>query len=187
MRVSKFLRLPEGFFAIKGVFALRNVAVMSMLIALNAILGRFNVYITPQYRAFTFTPLVCAINAALFGPWAALAYGFAGDLVQYLAQPQGPYFPGYALSEMLAGFFYAFFLYKRKCTLPRIAVPRAVALVVCDVALNYCWLSILYGNTAADFFMLPRFASLAMQYALQVAALFLLLKQLDRVRKYIAR
>jgi ECF transporter S component (folate family) len=142
----------DGFFSRKGVFTPKNLVVMAMMVALAAILSRFSIYITPTFKAISFAYLPGAITAMLFGPWAALVYGLASDTLNYFANPQGGYFPGYALSEMLSYFIYACFLYKRPVSFVRVLIARILILITVVFGLNYLWMNIMYGSTAGSFF-----------------------------------
>ncbi len=144
-------RLKE-FFSPKRVFSLRNIIIMGLMAAIAAVLSVFRLDITPTFRAISFTYLPGAMVALLFGPWAALVYGFVADTVQFLARPQGPYFPGFAISEMVGCFIYACFLYKRPVTYLRALLARAVVVVVVILGLNYLWNYMMMGQAAGSYF-----------------------------------
>ena len=127
-------------------FPLRSITVMAMLLAFYVVLRLFGtIYITPQFRiGFTFIPI--AVTAFLYGPWAALIFGFLSDILGYISRPTGPYFPGFAISEMVHGLIYAFFLYKRPVDsliwlIIRVAIARVLIAVVVLFGLNYIWFS----------------------------------------------
>jgi ECF transporter S component (folate family) len=125
---------------------------MALMAAAAAVLSRFSIYLTPTFKAISFTYLPGAIVAILCGPWNALAYGFVSDALQYFANPQGGYFPGYALSEMLSCLIYALFLYERPVTLWRVIAARLVILAAVTMGLNYIWMRMMYGTIAGGYF-----------------------------------
>ena len=160
---------PKGFFATKGVFSPQNVVMMGILTAVAAILSRFSIYLTPTFKAITFTYLPGALVAMLFGPWAGLAYGFVSDTAMYLMNPQGGYFPGFAISEMVSCFIYACFLYRQRITVLRVAAARALILLFVMFGLNFVWLSIMYGQLAGGFFTGARRINNLAQFPFHVA------------------
>ena len=158
----------QKFFDPRGVFTTRNLAVMAMLIAVRYVLSQFSVAVTPQFKMFTLAYIPTAMVAALYGPWAAIVFGFVGDTVGYFAKPMGPYFAGYALSEMLTGFIYACFTYRQRINYVRVAIARILILVLVIFGLNFVWGSILYGSTASGFFTSVRLWNNLVQFPVYV-------------------
>ena len=158
----------RSFFQVKGVFSTRNLVVMALMVALKVVLAQFTIPVTPQFKLFTLAYLPGAMVATLYGPWAALAFGLVGDTVGYFAKPFGPYFIGYALSEMAANFIYACFLYRRPITYLRVALVRLVILVTVIFGLNFLWGSILSGSTASKFFTSVRLVNNLVQFPIYV-------------------
>jgi len=145
--------MGKDFFSIKGVFALRNCVFMGFLAAIAVLLGLYGtVYITATFKAVSFSYLPGAVAAALFGPWAALAFGFVADTVKFVANPQGAYHPGYALSEMAHYFIYACFFYKQRLTLWKPFAARLIVIITVFFGLNFLWQNMMMGSNAAAFF-----------------------------------
>jgi len=142
----------KTFFDPRGVFTTRNLAVMAMLIAVRYVLSQFTIAPTPQFKMFTLAYIPTAMAAALYGPWAALVFGLVGDTVGYMAKPIGPYFPGYAISEMLAAFIYACFSYRQRITLAKMTAARLLILITVIFGLNFVWGSMQFGTAASGFF-----------------------------------
>ncbi|MDR2356195.1 MAG: folate family ECF transporter S component [Clostridiales Family XIII bacterium] len=181
-------RLPETAttktqFAIKNAFTLENLILMALMAAIAAVLSRFSIYLTPTFRAITFTYLPGVITAALCGPWCALAYGFVSDALQYFANPQGGYFPGYALSEMLSCLIYALFLYGKPVKLLRVAAARLVVLVLVTMGLNYVWMNMMYGTLAGGFYTGARLINNLVQFPFHVAIIMLVVGRVVRFRQ----
>jgi len=106
-------RVLGDFFSTHNLFSLRHLTFMGLMIAISVVLGQLDIYANPSLRLFSISYLPGVIVAMLCGPWEALAYGFIKDLLVFITNPHGAYFPGYALSEMLTYFIYACFLYKK--------------------------------------------------------------------------
>ena len=82
--------------AVLEVKSIRTLAVMAMLLAVSVIVGAYLRIPIPfaqnLYILFDFIPN--ALAAAIGGPILALIYGFLGDIISYLMNPWGAYFPG---------------------------------------------------------------------------------------------
>ncbi|MDR1540832.1 MAG: folate family ECF transporter S component [Clostridiales bacterium] len=157
------------FFSLKDIFKTRNFAVMAMMVALHFILSQFTIYLSPTFKAITFAYLPGAIVAILYGPWAAIAFGFAADTVGFIAKPVGPYFVGYALSEMVTNFIFAAFLYQKQINVLRALLARLVNMAVVTFGLNYLWNVIMYGSIASAYFTSVRFINNLVQLPVYVA------------------
>ncbi|MDR2712613.1 MAG: folate family ECF transporter S component [Clostridiales bacterium] len=112
-------RTLGNFFRKRNLFSLRHLTFMGLMIAISVVLGQLDIYANPSFRLFSISYLPGVIVAMLCGPWEALAYGLIKDLLVFITNPHGPYFPGYALSEMLTYFIYAYFLYQKPILLLR--------------------------------------------------------------------
>lgn len=122
-----------------------TLAVCGMLVALEVILGFFTVPVSPLLKVgFAFLPV--AVCGMLYGPLAAGSVGALCDIVSYLIQPIGPYFPGFTLNGFISGFVYGAILYRRPVTLPRSLAVKAVITVLISFLLTPLWLSVLYGK-----------------------------------------
>ena len=176
----------KEFFAYKNVFSLRNVIVMGLMIALSAILSRFTIYITPTFKAISFAYLPGVVVAILFGPWATLVYGFVNDFTSYIVNPQGGYFPGYALSEMLSYFIYACLLYRRPIKLWRVIIARVLILITVVFGLNYVWMSIMIGTTASGYFTGVRLINNIVQLPFHALLITTVGKMLNRLKPHLS-
>jgi ECF transporter S component (folate family) len=193
------------FFSLKNIFTTKHLAVMAMLLAIRVILGLpfLTIYITPQFKLVSFAYLCDAAVAMLYGPWAAIAFGFAGDTLGYFATmgSGGGYMPLFAISEMATCFIFAVFLYnparlspqnrsaaiptdKREVRLARVLPAWALNLILVVLGLNSLWLILLYGSPAGSVFTLVRFGSNLLQFPAHVALTYFVLRAIRRVRKY---
>lgn len=178
-----FLMKSRDFFRVKNVFTLRNLLVMGLMAAAAAVLSRLSIYITPTFKAISFAYLPGTIVAMLFGPWAAIAYGFVSDNIIYFSNPQGGYFPGYTISEMLTYFIYACFLYKQSITIWRVVLARILILITVVFSLNYLWTSMMYGTAASGYFTGVRLINNLVQLPFHALLITFLGKQLVKLKQ----
>ena len=166
------------FFSPK-VFSVRKVAALALLLAIRAILGLppLTFYFGQNFKVFTFAYITDALAAMYFGPIAAIAFAFVGDFLGFLASSGlgGPYFPGFAISEMVTCFLFACFFYKRKITAPRVIFAWLLNLAIVIIGLNPLWLIIMYGRSAGEAYAFIRIIVNAAQSPLHIFILYWLL------------
>lgn len=163
-----------SFWRLKGVFSTRKLAVMGLLVALTALLSCFSIYLSETFRLISFAYLPGALGSLLYGPWAGLSMGFAGDFVAYMVKPMGGYFFGYALSAMLQNLIYTLFLYKRPVSLWRVAAAQVLVVVFVSLGLGFVWQQMMTGKTAAEFFVGFRLIKNLVLFPVDTALIFLL-------------
>ncbi len=156
-------------FSFKKVFTVKNMIIMGMMVATAVVLSRFSLYITPTFKAISFAYLPGVLVSVLFGPWAALVFGFVSDWATFLANPQGFYFFGYAISGMVTYFIYACFLYKRPIQIWRVVLARALVIILVVFGLNFIWNSMMYGTIASKYFTSVRLINNLVQFPFHVA------------------
>lgn len=139
----------DSFQELKNV---RNLAAVSMLLAITVILGFYRLQIT-DYLRIGFDSLAKELTGMLFGPVAACVVAGLADLISFVLKPVGAFFPGLTLSAMLAGVIYGVVLYRRPLTLKRVILANVLVTVFVNLLLNTYWMSVLYGN--AFLAMLP--------------------------------
>lgn len=129
------------------------MTVVAMLIALNLVLDKVAIQLTPQLR-IGIGFLTMAMTGLLVGPVMAVSAGFATDVLSFLATPRGAaYFPGYTVSAMVGGFIYGTVLYRKKPTLARAFLAKGLVNLVVNITLNTIWHSMFYGKAISV--MLP--------------------------------
>ncbi|MDR2531138.1 MAG: folate family ECF transporter S component [Oscillospiraceae bacterium] len=135
------------FFSAKDVFTVKNLCVMAMLLAVGVVMKApvFNIYLTPNQKIIGFEFIPEIIVAYMFGPWGGMAYALALDTVGFLVFPQGAYFFGYAISEMLTLFIYALFVYKQPLRLWKLVIAQAVVTLVVFYGTHFLWGVVLWG------------------------------------------
>jgi ECF transporter S component (folate family) len=182
-----FARGPSlrEFFSTAGVFTVRNVVVMAVLLAIRAILNLpfLTIYLGPDFKLITFSYIADAFTAMLFGPIAGAVFAFAGDTLGFfaLSGAGGAYFPGFALSEVVTCVIFACFFYKRRITLPKVIWAWLINLGVVLLGMNSVWLILMYGMEAGKVFTLARIVSNAVQSPAHIAILYFLLTKFAKI------
>ena len=71
------------------------------------------------------------------------------DILKYIVNPTGAFFPGFTLNAVLGGVIYGCSYYRNSITLVRVLATKLVVILICNVLLNTLWLSMLYGQAFA--------------------------------------
>ncbi len=151
----------------------KSLVAMAMLLALRLALGYVtNIQITESIKiGFTIFPTTVA--CMLFGPVPGLVMGGAADLIGFFLKPTGPFFPGYTLDSMVAGFIYGCFFYRREKITPlRVMVALATVTVVVNMCMTTSWISIQYGVKDVSLFFSDSAAAWE-SFRLKFASIFL--------------
>lgn len=150
----------------------KSLVAMAMLLALRLALGYVtNIQLTESIK-IGFTIFPTTIACMMFGPVPGLVMGGAADLIGFFLKPTGPFFPGYTLDSMVAGFIYGCFFYRReKLTLWRVMAALATVTAVVNLCMTTSWISIQYG--VKDFGLFFRDTGAAWEsFRLKFAAIF---------------
>lgn len=123
----------------------RNLVFCSMMVAACVALSYIPSIPVADGVKVTWGFLARSVCGMVCGPVSALVFGFVEDTVSFLMNPQGVYFPGYALTTMLGTMTYALFLYRSRVTVARIFLAKLCTNVQ-NVLLGALWSSILYGK-----------------------------------------
>lgn len=150
----------------------KSLVAMAMLLALRLALGYVtNIQLTESIK-IGFTIFPTTIACMMFGPMPGLVMGGAADLIGFFLKPTGPFFPGYTLDSMVAGFIYGCFFYRREKLTPlRVMAALATVTVVVNMCMTTSWISIQYG--VKDFGLFFRDTGAAWEsFRLKFAAIF---------------
>lgn len=178
------------FWSVKGVFTTYSVVVMGMLVGVTVVLAlTLNRYAGPTLRLFSFTYIPGLLVGVMFGPVAGMTFGVAADFVTWAVAPNGPYFPGFAVSAALTNVLYAAAFYrpggggmtKGRIVLAALMAQLAVLLLV-NLGLNAIWLQAMYGMTAGELFAGARVALKFAQYPVDVAVVCGCVRLVGRLR-----
>ena len=156
---------------------LKNVYVLTvcaLLVAIATVLGFFKLVVIPELIEIRFAFMPIGMSGMLFGPFIGGMVGALADVLGYLVNPTGPFFPGFTIATAISGVIYGVFLYKKKVTIPRVMLAQAVESVVVSLLLNSLNLSILYGNGFIAV-LTPKIIKAIALYPFKTALLYLVL------------
>ncbi len=138
-----FMRIKESA---KEFGKTKSLVAMAMLLALRLALGYVtNIQLTESIK-IGFTIFPTTIACMMFGPVPGAVMGGAADLIGFFLKPTGPFFPGYTLDSMVAGFLYGCFFYRREKLTPlHVMGALAAVTVVVNLCMTTSWISIQYG------------------------------------------
>lgn len=124
---------------------LRRLVFAALICALGIVVGAFYVMVGENLRVY-FTFFITAVGAAVYGPVMAMLVAAVTDTLNFILFPSGAYFPGYLLSEMVAGLIYALFLYRKKITVLRLFGAKFGVNYLVNVLMGSLWSQMLYGK-----------------------------------------
>ena len=131
--------------SLENARSLKTMVICALCMAMSIILGYFYIPIT-ESLSIRFTYLATSTVGLVAGPVAALIYGAAVDLLDFMMHPGFTFFFGYTLSAMVGAFFYAIFYYRQKITVLRIVLCRLCVNLIVNVGMGAYWSNILYGK-----------------------------------------
>lgn len=161
----------------KGLKKTATLAGTGVLCALSLILNQFTLAVS-QFLEIGFSFLAAAMCGYLYGPITAALAGVAVDILGYFLRPNGGFFIGFTLNELLAGFIYGAWLYKRKVTLLRTFLACLSVVIVVNLFLTPMWLNIMYGN--AFVISSARLIKNAIKLPVDTLLLYTLLKAVEK-------
>ena len=86
--------------------------------------------------------LARSVCALVCGPVLGLAFGFVEDILGFVLQPTGDFFPGYTLSTMAGVLVYALFFFRRRITVVNLFLANLVVNVVVNAMMGSVWTTI---------------------------------------------
>ena len=131
--------------SLENARSLKTMVICALCMAMSVILGYFYIPIT-ESLSIRFTYLATSTVGLVAGPVAALIYGAAVDLLDFMMHPGFTFFFGYTLSAMVGAFFYAIFYYRQKITVLRILLCRLCVNLIVNVGMGAYWSNMLYGK-----------------------------------------
>lgn len=130
----------------------KKIILTAVLLALLVVLSRFLSIKTPLMKiSFAFVPtMLCA--TWLGWKWTVLL-NLLGDLIGATLFPTGPFFIGYTISTVIAGFIYGALLYQKtshsltqKQLIMRAIIATILVAIIVNMGLNTLWTSITSGK-----------------------------------------
>ena len=133
----------------KKRISVKALVLLGLMVALNVVLGRLSIQITPEVRISVFGFIPIALAGMLMGPLYGGLVGAAGDVVNYalFTHAYGGYFPGYTLTALLSGLWYGTVLHGKKVTWLRAALAIIPVIILGEMGLNSVWTYMLYSKT----------------------------------------
>ncbi len=177
-------------------YTTKKITYLAVLVALQVVMSNL-VHISFEWKQFNFGFLPIAAAAVLMGPVAAMIVGGLGDIVACILFPLGPYFPGFTLSNMLAGLIYGALLMRRENNriaeyLPNEdqelmvrAVLARLAVGVTAPQLHSLRPMLLYGKKTSWMWMSSRIASNLIEIPVGAVLIYLLCKLLLRLPRHL--
>ena len=164
--------------------SLFKIILTALLIALNVILERFVPTYSVWNNSVSFGFVAVAFAACYLGTPYAIAVGGFGDLIGALIKPFGPYFPGYTITNMLVGLCLGILLYE-KATVLRISIAVLINKIVCSLALNTIFISVLYRGGIAAFWVVfvSRIPFVALMTVVEIAVISILFTKKSKINR----
>lgn len=165
---------------------IKNLVMISALIALMLLSKLITLPSGFGLLGLSFSYIFLGLGALLYGPIAGLLMGFLSDNLEFVLFPTGfPYFIGYSISSMLAGFICGILFYKTKLSFFKVFISRFLINILINAILGTIWYGIVANYTNFNMY-LDHFLIIALPKNLvylipQSILLFLIIKALSRV------
>lgn len=160
-------------------FSVKKMAIMAALLALNVVLSKFSIHTWDVKIGFAFVTLVVAAN--LYGFVEAGIIAALGDVIGWVINPVGAFFPGFTITAVLTAVVFALFL-KGKITVVRTLIAVAINQFFIGLVLNTINISILYGKGFIALFPTRIFQSVLLMVVQTVTILAMEKVLLGRLR-----
>lgn len=157
----------------------RNLIIASLLITIHLVLDLFTIQLLPTLH-ISFKFLASATIGMLFGPVVGGMCGGVSDIINYILNPKGTFFPGFTISAIVAGLIYGLLLYKQEITIKRCFFTVTSIILIVDIILNTYWLSILYKNAFLVLFI-PRLVKNLLMIPINTGIMYIVLKKVKEI------
>ena len=139
--------------ASREVRDLRKLLFSALMIALCIVLAQ-----VPSVPLFggakvTWGFLARSVCALVCGPLLGLVFGFVEDILGFILQPTGDFFPGYTLSTMAGVLVYALCFYRARITVLRIVLANLVVNLLVNALMGSLWNLMLRGGVYWGWFL----------------------------------
>ena len=121
--------------------------------------------------------LARSVCALVCGPVLGLVFGFVEDILGFVLQPTGDFFPGYTLSTMAGVLVYALFFFRRRITVVNLVLANAVVNLLVNAAMGSVWSTMVRGGGYLGWFI-PSLAKNLITILPKAAALYILFQAL---------
>lgn len=159
---------------------LRSICGAGMLTALNVVLDQFSVMLTPTLRiGLGFLP--AGVCGWAYGPVMAGILCAVSDVLTFVIKPRGAFNPVWTLVAFIPGLIYGLVLYRKPVSLWRTALAKTLETVIVRWGLNPLCMMLLLGEGGYWFYLSTRLVKNLLLLPLEVAAMYIVLKALQRV------
>lgn len=132
----------------KSSMAMRNLKLQifaAMMIAVTRALSLVP-GIPIWHTKLTWGFLARSVCALVCGPVLGLVFGFAEDILGFVLQPTGEFFPGYTLSTMAGVLIYALFFFRRRITVANLVLANLAVNFLVNAAMGALWSTMIRGG-----------------------------------------
>ena len=164
--------------------SVRMLAVAAMIVALRVAVKFLEIPLAAGLK-LSFDCYVNAVGSLIYGPVAALCVGAVSDTVGYIVKPTGAYFFPFIFVEMMSGFIFALFFWRKRLTTGRALAAKFSVNFICNIIMTSAFVKwqcyLLYGieeAAAYNLINLVRIAKSLVLFPLEAALIALLLEAL---------
>lgn len=163
----------------KEIKKVSSICGCAMFTAIDIILKAVRIDFS-AFLSIGFSSLAVAVSALYYGPILTGLAGVIADTLGYLIHPNGPYFPGFAISAFVTGLIYGCFFYKQEdISWKRVILARLSITIVINLILTPLWLNMMYGTLL---FAVPRIIKNIVMFPLDAWLLYIVLKTAKRIQ-----
>ena len=131
--------LPERFVSsAKELKSVKTLATCALMLAVGTMLGYFSIKLDND-KTVGISVIAPQLVSTLYGPVVGGIVGAAGDILDCILNPKGPFFPGYTLNAVLGQMIYGMVLYKKNLSLLRILMSKILVAVLVNLPLGSLW------------------------------------------------
>lgn len=160
---------------------IKSITGTALLMAIKTVIAQFTIAVS-NLLEIGFSGVVPGICGLYYGPMLSGLAGIVVDTIEYLLRPSGPYFPGFAINEFVAGFLFGLFFYKREeISWKRILMAQLSVSIINNLILTPLWLSMLYGNTFYAIWA-GRIVIQIIRFPIDFILLYVVIKSVLRIR-----
>ena len=122
----------------RSASTLKLVVFAALMIAMTRALSLIpSIPIAHTHLSFGF--LARSLCALVCGPILGLIFGFSEDILGFILQPSGDFFPGYTISTMAGVLVYALCFYRAKITVWRLVLANLLVNVLVNAFMGSFW------------------------------------------------
>lgn len=154
----------------------------ALFIALGIVLGQWSIQVTQDVKVGV-SFIATQLTATLFGPVVGGIMGGVADILKFIIKPTGAFSILWTLNAVVGPMIYGIMLYKKKFTLWRVLLSKAVVAIVVNIGMSCTWSAILYGS--AFWAILPTKAlQQVIQVPIQSIIFYLFVKALQKAKVF---